>query len=429
MLDIKFIRENADLIKEAAAKKHVKIDIDRLLAIDEKRRQLIGEIDKMRQEHKAGSDQLASLSRSESGQIDKDKLLSQLKEEKDKLLHKEFEFKTVEGEFDELMLGVPNVPDPSVPDGDSDEDNQEIRKWGSPKIEHGRNYMTLMQMHDMADFERGAKVSGFRGYFLKNNGALLQLALWNLTVEHLVKKGFQPFLAPSLVRRENLVGTGWFGGLNNPTEEDVYKTQDDIYLSGTAEVAMMGYHRDETLAEAEFPKKYAAFSPCFRREAGSYGKDTKGIFRVHEFFKVEQVILCKADHQESVSWHEELTKNSEEIMQMLEIPYHVVLNCGGDLGLGQVKKYDIEGWLPSEKKYRETHSASYFHDFQTRRLNIKYKDAEGKTRFAHSLNNTAIATPRILVMLLENHQNEDGSINIPKSLQKYLGKEKIEIKK
>lgn len=429
MLDIKFIRENKDLIKEAARKKHVKTDIDRLLAIDEKRRALIGEVDKLRQEHKAGSDQLAKLS-AQGGQAEKDSLLNTLKEGKDKISHKEFELRTVEGEFDELMFGVPNVPDPSVPDGDTDAENQEIRKWGEIKVEHGKNYMNLMQMHDMLDTERGAKVSGFRGYFLKNDGAMLAMALWNFTLEHLMKKGFQPFMAPSLVRRENLVGTGWLGttavgGVPPEAGEDIYKTQDDIYLSGTAEVPMMGYHRDEILTEAELPKKYAAFSTCFRREAGSHGKDTKGIFRVHEFFKVEQIILCKADHQESVNFHEELTKNSEEIMQALELPYHVVLNCGGDLGLGQVKKYDIEGWLPSEKKYRETHSASYFHDFQTRRLNIKYRDADGKTRFAHSLNNTAIATPRILAILLENHQNEDGSINIPKPLQKYLGKEKI----
>lgn len=420
MLDIKFIRENTDLIKESAKKKHVNIDIARLLAIDEKRRALIAELDEMRRLHKETSEKIAVLAGEEREQA-----IAGTKEAKDKLSHKEFELRTVEGEFDELMLGVPNVQDPSVPDGDSDAENQEIRKWGEPKIEHGRNYVTLMQMHDMLDTERGTKVAGFRGYFLKNDGALLALALWNFTFEHLIKKGFQPFIAPVLVKRENLIGTGWLGGPGNTVEEDIYKTQDDLYLSGTAEVPMMGYHRDEILTEEELPKKYAALSPCFRREAGSYGKDTKGIFRVHEFFKVEQVLLCKANHQESVNLHEELTKNSEEIMQALEIPYHVVVNCGGDLGLGQVKKYDIEGWLPSENRYRETHSASYFHDFQTRRLNIKYRDTDGKLHFAHSLNNTAVATPRIISILLENHQNSDGSINIPKVLQKYMGKEKI----
>jgi len=404
MLDIKFIRENKDLIKEAARKKHVKVDIGRLLAVDEKRRALISEVDALRQEHKkfTGASEEAKIS-------------------KDKLLHKEFELGAVEKEFEELMLQIPNAPDPSVPEGESDAENQEIRKWGEIKVEHGKNYMNLMQERSALDLERGVKVSGFRGYFLKGDAALLSLALWQFTLDFLVKKGFTPFLAPTLVKEENFMGTGWFP----QAREDVYKTQDDLYLSGTAEVPMMGYHAGEILKEEDLPKKYVVFSPCFRREAGSHGKDAKGIFRVHEFFKVEQVVLCKADHMESVGWHEELTKNSEEIMRVLEIPYRVVVNCGGDLGLGQVKKYDIEAWIPSEKRYRETHSASYFHDFQTRRLNIKYKDSSGKIHFAHSLNNTAIATPRVLEALLENHQEEGGGIKIPAALQKYLGKEKI----
>ncbi len=432
MLDIKFIRENKDLIIEAARKKHVKVDILRLLALDEKRRGLIQEVDDLRRQHKDGSEGLA---RDRIEGVDREKLISKLKEDKDKISHKEFELKTIEEEFDALMFDVPNVPDPSVPEGESDADNQEVRRWpaspdasqggGVKIVEHGRNYSTLMTMHDMLDLDRGVKVSGFRGYFLKNDGALLSFSIWRFVLDFLVEKGFQPFIAPALVRRENLVGTGWLGRNTTEAGEDIYKTQDDIYLSGTAEVPMMGYHRDEILNEDELPKKYVAFSPCFRREIGSYGKDTKGIVRVHEFYKVEQIVLCAADHQESVKWHEELTKNSEDIMQILEIPYRVVLNCGVDLGLGQVKKYDIEGWLPSENKYMETHSASYFHDFQTRRLNIKYRDSEGKLKFAHSLNNTAIATPRMLGALLENHQNADGSIEIPAALQKYFGKAKI----
>src|SRR3989338_1875326 len=400
MLDIKFIRENKDLIKEAARKKHVKVDIDRISAIDEKRRALIQEVDALRQEHKKFT-----------GVSDEAKI------SKDKISHKEFELKAVEDEFNELMLQVPNVPDPSVPEGESDAENQEIRKVIEPKKFSGQDYLSIMKRLDMVDLERGVKVSGFRGYFLKNEGALLSLALWHFVFDFLVKKGFAPFLAPVLIRRENMVGTGWFPQV----EEDIYKTQDDLYLSGTAEVPMMGYHADEILKEEDLPKKYVAFSPCYRREVGSYGKDTKGIFRVHEFYKIEQVVLCRADHQESVKWHEELTKNSEEIMQALEIPYRVVINCGGDLGLGQVKKYDIEGWIPSEGRYRETHSASYFHDFQARRLNIKYKDNAGKIHFIHSLNNTAIATPRILEAFLENNLREDGSIKIPEALQKYYG--------
>ena len=416
MLDIKFIRENKDIIRMAAEKKHIAIDLDRLIAIDEKRRMLIVEVDEMRRQHKEASEKVAA-----SEGDTRTALIQEVKENKDKLSHKEFELRTVEQEFDELMLEVPNVPDLSVPDGTSDKDNQEIKAAGKQRAAK-LDYLTLMQNLNMVDLERGTKVAGFRGYFLKNDGALLSIALWQFTLDRFSQKGFTPFIAPSLVKRENFVGTGWMGATAKEAE-DVYKTQDDLYLAGTAEVAMMGYHADEILSEAELPKKYVALSPCFRREAGSHGKDTKGIFRVHEFYKVEQVVLCRADHQESVRWHEELTQNAEELMKDLNIPYRVVVNCGGDLGLGQVKKYDIEGWLPSEQRYRETHSSSYFHDFQTRRLGIKYRDAEGKIHFAHSLNNTAIATPRFLEVFLENNQAEDGSIHIPVALQRYLGKE------
>lgn len=422
MLDIKFIREHKDIVKAAAQKKLLSIDIDQLLVLDEQRRALIFAVDELRRTHKNASEKTSSLEGA-----DRDAHIAGLKSAKDELGHKEFELRAIEEEFNSLMLLVPNIPDLSVPEGASDADNQEIRQWGSPKniVDlGGKDYMALMRNFDMVDLERGSKVSGFRGYFLKNDGAMLAFAIWRFVLDHLVKKGFVPVLAPSLVKRENFMGTGWFP----QAEEDVYKVQDDLYLSGTAEVPMMGYHAGEVLTEEELPKKYVAFSPCFRREIGSYSKDTKGIYRVHEFFKVEQVLLCRADHEESVRWHEELTRNSEEMMQMLEIPYHVVLNCGGDLGLGQVKKYDIEGWLPSEGRYRETHSASYFHDFQTRRLNIKYRTKEGDTRFLHSLNNTAIATPRMLESFLENHQNEDGSISIPEALQPYLGKQRIENK-
>ena len=260
-------------------------------------------------------------------------------------------------------------------------------------------------------------MAGFRGYILKNDGALLEFAVWQFALEQMVKKGFSPMIVPSLVRRETLLGTGYIP----QGEDDLYKTQDGDYLAGTGEVATMSYYADEVLDRAQFPMKMLAFSPCFRREAGSHGKDTKGIYRVHEFFKMEQVVLCEANHEDSVKLHEELTANAEELLKGLEIPYHVVVNCGGDLGLGQVKKYDIEAWRPSVGKYGETHSSSYFHDFQTRRLNIRYRDAEGKMKFAHSLNNTAVATPRILISIIENNQQTDGSIKIPKVLQPYMG--------
>jgi seryl-tRNA synthetase len=224
-------------------------------------------------------------------------------------------------------------------------------------------------------------------------------------------------MVPSLVRRQTLVGTGYLP----QGEDDLYKTQDGDYLAGTGEVATMSYFSGTVIDKSAFPIKVIASSPCFRREAGSHSKDVKGLYRVHEFFKFEQVVLCEANHEESVRLHEEITKNAEEMMQKLEIPYHVVVNCGGDLGLGQVKKYDIEAWRPGHGAYGETHSSSYFHDFQTRRLDIRYRDEENKLRFAHSLNNTALAFPRFLIPFLENHQNADVTINIPAALRPYLG--------
>ncbi len=231
-------------------------------------------------------------------------------------------------------------------------------------------------------------------------------------------------IVPSLVRREAFMGTGYLP----QGEEDLFKTQDGEFLSGTAEVSLMGYHMDEILDKKDLPKKFIGFSPAFRREIGAHGKDTKGILRVHEFYKFEQVVLCEASHTESVKFHEEIQANTEGIMQALGLPYHVVINCAGDLGLGQVKKYDIEAWLPSENKYRETGSASYFHDFQTRRLNIRYRDDDGKMKFVHSLNNTALSG-RPLIMIVENYQNADGSIRIPDVLQQYMNGQKIISKK
>lgn len=419
MLDIKFIRENKDIVKAAVQKKHANVDIDELLKVDDKRKELLQVVEEKRAEQN-------QVTKDISAENDGDKrgaMIGQMQVLKGELQKEEDELKKVMQQWQELMLQVPNVPDVSVPDGDSDEDNMEVRTWGEktgfdfdPK-----DHIEIMEELNMADFERGAKVHGFRGYFLKNDGAALSFAIWNYARDFFLKKELELIMAPSVVRKENFYGTGHL-----PNEaEDLYKTQDDDYLSGTAEVPVMGMYRDEILDFDQLPVKFLAFSPCFRREAGSHGKDTKGLIRVHEFFKWEQVILCEANHEESVKWHEWLTANTEEFMQTLGIPYHVVVNCGGDIGLGQVKKYDIEAWVPKEGKYRETHSSSYFHDFQTRRFNIRYKDKEGTIRFAHSLNNTAIASPRILVSLIENFQNADGSITVPEVLRPYMGKERI----
>jgi seryl-tRNA synthetase len=416
MLDIKFIRDNPDLIKEAARKKHITFDVEALLIADGERIRLLSEVERMRAEQNDFSDKISRTSDPD----ERARMIEEMKELKEGLVAKEASLKSAMERWRALMLQVPNVPDISVPEGESDADNKEVRRWGEPaKLNFPvKNHIDLMLAHEMIDVERGAKVSGFRGYFLKGDGALLANAVWQLALKHFSSKGFTPMIVPSLVRREVFLGTGYLP----QGEDDLYRTQDGDYLAGTGEVATMGYYMDEVLEREKLPIKFLAFSPCFRREAGAHGKDTRGLIRVHEFFKWEQVVLCEANHEESVRWHENINRNTEEFIELLNIPYHTVANCGGDLGIGQVKKYDIELWVPSENTYREISSASYFHDFQTRRLNIRYRDAEGKMRFVHSLNSTAIPTPRILVSVVENYQQADGSIRVPNALVPYMGK-------
>lgn len=420
MLDIKFIRENKEIVIEGAKKKHISVDIEELLKLDEERLAIMKEVEALRAEQNENS---AKISRERDEKI-RSEMITEMTTVKEEMKSKEEKHREILEKWQKLMLQVPNVPDISVPDGASDEDNQEVKVWGEKPVMNfkPKDHIELMENLDMVDFERGSKVSGFRGYFLKNDGALLSFALWQFFMDRIVKKGYSPMIVPSLVNKKTLYGTGYLP----QGEDDLYKTQDDDYLAGTAEVATMAYYSDEVLQMDNLPIKHVSFSPCFRREAGSHGKDVKGIIRVHEFMKLEQVVLCEASHIESIKYHEELTKNVEGIIQELGMHYHVVLNCGGDIGLGQVKKYDIEVWMPSQEKFRETHSSSYFHDFQTRRLNIRYKDKEGKMQYAHSLNNTLVATPRIIACFIENYQNEDGTITIPEVLRPYMGgKEKI----
>jgi seryl-tRNA synthetase len=423
MLDIKFIRENKDLIALGAKKKHIDFDVEALIVADDKRKTLMTSIEKKRAEQNEVSEKIVRT----SDQGEKSTMIAEMKLLKEELQKEEEELKTVMHEWQMLMVAVPNIPDVSVPEGMDDKDNKEIKVWGEiPKFDfQPKDHIELMRNLDLLDLERGTKVAGFRGYFLKGDAVRLQFALWQFTQDFFQKKGdFTQMMAPSLVRREPFMGTGYLP----QSEEDLYKTQDGEYLSGTAEVATMGYYMDEVLDQKSLPIKLLSFSPAFRREAGAHGKDTKGILRVHEFYKFEQVVLCEASHAESVKYHEEIERNTEELTEALGLPYHVVANCGGDLGLGQVKKYDIEVWLPSENTYRETGSASYFHDFQTRRLNIRYRDEEGKMKFVHSLNNTALSG-RPLIMIVENYQNADGSIRIPEVLQPYMGGQKIISKK
>jgi seryl-tRNA synthetase len=413
MLDIKFIRENSDLITLAATKKHINFNVNELIEVDTKRLALLRTVEELRSKQNTASDSI-----SKASALERADLIESMKTVKEELKSKEDELEEIMKSWRVLMLAFPNIPDMSVPDGASDADNVEVRKWGDiPTFAFAPlDHIELMEKSDMVDFERGTKTSGFRGYFLKNDAAMLELAIWQYVMQKWQAKNFTPMLVPSLVKRSALLGTGYLPG----GEDDLYKDGDD-YLAGTGEVASMFYHSDEVLDVKELPKKYIVWSPCFRKEAGSHGKDVKGLVRVHEFYKCEQVVLCEASHETSVKHHEEIARNAEEMMEELGIPYHTVVNCGGDLGQGQVKKYDIEAWMPSQNKYRETHSASYFHDFQTRRLNIRYKDQNGKMEYTHSLNNTAAATPRLLIAIIENYQQADGTIKVPEVLVPFMG--------
>lgn len=416
MLDIKFIRENKELVAMAAKKKRLDFNVDALIECDDKRRDLLSIVEKKRAEQRRKSDEMSRIRDEDRRRL----LLEELRALKGGLEEEEAKLKELLPKWQALMLQVPNIPDISVPDGKDDSENVEMRSWGEkPAFDFTpKNHLELLEGLDALDLSRGGDVAGFRGYFLKNAGALLSFALWQFTLAHFMKKGgFAPFIVPSLVRKSALLGTGYLP----QGESDLYKTQDGEYLSGTAEVAAMAYFSDTVLPREALPKKMLAFSPCFRREAGSYGKQEKGLYRVHEFFKLEQVVLCEADHAESVRFHEELTANAEELLRALCLAHRVVLCCGGETGLGQVKKYDIECFMPGEGRFGETHSSSYFHDFQTRRLNIRYKTADGKLRFAHSLNNTALATPRLLIALIEQNQRADGSIIVPEVLRPYVG--------
>lgn len=419
MLDIKFIRENLDIVKLAAQKKKITIDLDRLVVVDDSRKEIMSRME----EKKAEQNRVGAKIAEAGSDTERTIMLGDMQVLKADIQNDEELLKPIMAEWQSLMLQVPQVPDMTVPDGDSDADNEEVKVWGEQTTFafEAKDHVELMLKHNMVDFERGTKVHGFRGYYLMGDGAKLSWAIWNYANQFFMDKGFIPMIPPTIVRKANLYGTGHL-----PNEaEDVYNTQDEDYLIGTSEVSIMGYYSDEVLDESVFPVKFLGFSPCYRREAGSHGKDTKGLIRVHEFYKLEQVVLCEASHQTSVELHEEINRNTEEFIESLGIPYHTVLNCGGDLGQGQVKKYDIELWVPGEGKYREISSASYFHDFQTRRFNIRYKDVDGKMRYAHSLNCTAIPTPRILVSLVENFQQADGTIKVPEVLRPFFGKELI----
>jgi seryl-tRNA synthetase len=424
MLDIAFIRNNPEVVKEGVRKKRMKVDIDEILSVDNDTRLLKTEVETLRADRNRISKDV-----SKAVGPQREELIFQIRFIKESLLEKEPKLKDLEERFEQLMLFVPNPPAPEVPEGDSDEDNIVLREVGRPPEFNfvPKDHLELAEGLDIVDMPRAVKFAGARMYFLKNEGALLEFALFKFALDHLFSKGFQPMIVPQLVRKEALVGTGFF-----PLGEDdtFFVSKDDLYLIGTAEVPLVSYHMDEILNESELPKRYCGYSTCFRREAGSYGRDTKGFYRLHQFNKVEQVVICANDPDISMMEHRLLLENAEEIMKALGLPYRVALACSGETGQGQVLKHEIETWMPSRGKYSETHSCSTLHEFQARRLRIRYRSSDGKTKPCHTLNNTALASPRILIPILENFQNEDGSVTIPEVLRPLMrGIDRIEPKK
>ena len=411
MLDINFIRENLDEVKKSVEARKADVDLEKLLSLDEQRRKLIAQVDELR----AKRNKAAKERDIEAGK----KIKTDLDVVEEKLNELEKHYHT-------LMLLVPNILLDEVPIGDAAV-NKIIRKQGEPvKFSFKpKDHLELGKPLDIIDFERGVKVGGFRGYYLKNEGARLHWAVLNFALDHISQKGFQPVVPPVINRSFALLGGGQFPW----GKEDTYKIGDDEYLVGTSEIPLMALHSDETFDLKDLPKKYVALSSCFRTEIGSYGKDTRGLFRVHEFYKVEQVVLCEADEQQSLGFFEELQENSEEILDELDLAYQVVILSSQDMGKKAAITYDIETWMPSREGYGETHSNSMCLDFQTRRLKIKYRDKDGLVKFCHALNNTAIASPRILIAILENFQAEDGSVKIPEVLQRYTGFSEIKQKK
>ncbi|MBI2196399.1 serine--tRNA ligase [Candidatus Daviesbacteria bacterium] len=410
MLDINYIKENLEKVKKSVEARKADVDLDKLLKLNGERKELISQVDTLRAK------------RNEAAK-NRDKGLGvRVKEELQEL---EKRLSETEKQYNDLMLQMPNILLDEVPIGDASA-NKIIRKEGEPpKFSFKpKDHIELGKLLNIIDFDRGVKVGGFRGYYLKNEGARLHWAVLNFAFDHLTQKGFQAIVPPVINRRFALLGGGQFPW----GEENTYKIDDEDFLVGTAEIPLMAMHSDETFDLKDLPKKYVGMSACFRTEIGSYGKDTKGLYRVHEFYKVEQVILSEADEQESLGFFEDLQDNSEDILQEIGLPYQVVVLSSQDMGEKAAMTYDIETWMPGRGSYGETHSNSIVLDFQTRRLKIRYKDKDGDVRFCHALNNTAIASPRILIAILENFQQEDGSVKIPEVLQKYTGFSEIKPK-
>lgn len=450
MLDIKYIRTNQAVLQQAIIDKNLELDLERLLSLDLRRRELMQQLEELLATKNKFSKEIPTLS-----EEDKKARLLEMKELDQRQSEVENELRPVQTEFADLMLRVPNVPSEESPKGKDDSGNVPWRYWSpalgdvDPKDQEKvkqvetkfeftpKDHIELMQSLNMVDLEAGVKTSGFRGYYLKNEAVLMQYGLMWHAMEKLREKGFTLMATPTLVREFALVGSGHFpfgkdeiyqiansGRINAGTVEE----KEPLYLAGTSESSLIAYYADKVLEEKDLPVQMCGISPCFRSEVGSYGKDTKGLYRIHEFMKIEQVVLCKADITEGDQWLENLRMIAEEILQDLKLPYRVLNICTGDMGAGKYKMYDVETWMPGRGKYGETHSDSNLTDWQARRLNIRYRDANGELKHVFTLNNTAVASPRILIAIMENYQQADGSVKVPEVLQKYVGKEVLQVK-
>jgi seryl-tRNA synthetase len=418
VLDIKVLRDDPQAAREAALKKRMPdraAAVDRALELDAELRLLIPKLDAMRAEQKAASKEMGKLTPAE-----REAFLVGQKAKKAEIQILEEREKQLKADVEQQLALVPNIPDAEVPDGKDDTQNVEVKKHGTVRqfAFAPKAHYEIGEAQGWLDFHRAAELSGSRNYLLFGDLALLQDAVLRFSIDLMVGRGFVPVDPPVMVRDAAMYGTGFFPG----GEEQTYRCEKDgLNLIGTSEVPVTSLHAGEILTEADLPKKYVARSMCFRREAGTYGKDTRGLYRVHQFQKVEQVVLDIADKGRSLEHHAAIVSNAEACLQAFELPYRIVAVCGGDLGVPQAFKYDIETWMPSRNAYGETHSASRFYEYQARRLGLRYRDSQGKVKFCHTLNNTVIASPRVLIPLLENHQNADGSVHVPEALRPYMG--------
>ncbi len=420
MLDIKYIRENVEAVKQAAKNKRFDVDIDRLVRLDVERRDLMTQAERARARRNEVAAAIPKATADERAP-----LIDEGRELKDLVTAVEARLAEIKDDYDHLLLMVPNVPLDEVPVGVGEEDNVELRKWGTPREFdfEPRDHEALGEHLGIIDKASAIKFAGARSYLLRGAGALLELAVMRYAIDLLGRDGFEPILGPLMVNEDALEGTGFFP---YGREDTYHLDKDDKFLVGTSEVFLVSMNRDEIIDAAELPRKLAGWSSCFRREAGSAGKDTRGVYRVHQFSKVEQVIICRNDPEESRRHHMGLLNNAETMLQNLGIPHRVALACTGEIGLGQVLKHEVESWMPSRGAYNETHSCSSLYEYQARRSSIRFRDEDGQIQHCYTLNNTMVASPRILIPILENFQNEDGSVTVPEVLRPYMnGLERI----